>query len=221
MVIFDCDGVLVDTEDIYFSMNQEFIRQNVADAKLASVFNFAYYEHFIGLSSDLMWKEIRKKFNLTPSVDGLIADEKERKAIALKNAALKPIPGVRDFILALKKAGIKLAVASSGRGDIVRLILEKSGLKDFFPVVVTGEDVKNGKPAPDIFLKAASLSAVSPQEAIVIEDSRNGTLGGKAAQMRVVGYVNPKSGTQDLSKADIRVSSFMDPLLYEFCNIRK
>ncbi len=214
LVIFDCDGVLVDTEEIYFNMNRAFIRERGGD------FDLKYYERFIGLSSDLMWSELKEKFTLPESVEGLIALEKEHKSRALADAALTPIAGVLAFIDALDLAGISFNVASSGRRDNVHTILEKIGLKSRFNAIVTGEDIVRGKPAPDIFLKAAALSGVDAEEAIVIEDSKNGTLGAKAAGMRCVGYINPQSGEQDLSRADIRISSFKDTALREFCGLK-
>lgn len=213
LVIFDCDGVLVETEEIYFNMNRAFIRERAGD------FDLKYYERFIGLASDLMWGELKAKFDLKESVPELIALEKENKTRALASASLRRVEGVADFIQELRAAGISLSVASSGRKDNVHSILEKIALKDNFSVIVTGEDITRGKPAPDIFLKAAELSGFAPEQSIVIEDSRNGTLGAKAAGMRCVGYINPHSGHQDLSQADIRISSFDSMELRRFFSL--
>ncbi|HRP70058.1 MAG TPA: HAD-IA family hydrolase [Turneriella sp.] len=219
LVIFDCDGVLVDTEDIYFAMNKKFINEQVKNASTAAAFTFGYYEHFIGMASDLMWDEIRTKFNLRHSVEELIQIEKENKLAALQNAPIAPIDGVQSLIQKLLEKNVNLAVASSGRREAVTLLLAKSNLMQYFPVIVTGEDVMRGKPAPDIFLKAAQLSKAPAGASVVIEDSRNGILGAKAASMRAVGYINPKSGSQDLSKADLRVQSFNDSALLEFLSL--
>jgi HAD superfamily hydrolase (TIGR01509 family) len=213
LVIFDCDGVLVETEEIYFNMNRAFIRGRGGD------FDLKYYERFIGLSSDLMWRELKEKFGLKESVPELIALEKEHKTRALAAASLQRVAHVADFIQELKKAGVSLSVASSGRKDNVHSILEKIALKDNFSAIVTGEDITRGKPAPDIFLKAAELSGFLPEQSVVIEDSRNGTLGAKAAGMRCVGFINPHSGNQDLSQADLRISSFDDVELRRFFSL--
>ena len=74
--------------------------------------------------------------------------------------------------------------------------------------MVSGENIKNPKPAPDIFLAAAEKIGVSPEECIVIEDSANGVNGAKKAGMTAVGYINPNSGDQNLSNADYLVESF-------------
>lgn len=214
-MIFDCDGVLVDTEEIYFQMNRGLIR-----SRGAGDFDLQYYERFIGLAADLMWSELREKFSLPESVAELIALEKDLKAKALAAADLKPLAGVPEFMADLAAAKIPMSVASSGRRDNVELILKKLGFDGKFKAVVTGEDITRGKPAPDIFLKAAELSGVAAGAAVVIEDSKNGTLGAKAAGMRCVGYVNPHSGNQDLSQADIRISAFSAPELRAFCGLK-
>lgn len=213
LVIFDCDGVLVDTEEVYFNMNREYIRQNGGD------FDLKYYEHFIGSHSQTMWSELKEKFNLPGSVEALIENEKEKKKIALSKANLRPIAGVTNLINTLQVKGITCAVASSGRRDNVNLILDKIGLREKFKAIIAGEDVMHGKPAPDIFLKAASECGFHAAGSVVIEDSHNGARGAKAAGMGLVGYINRHSGEQDLSLADLRISSFTDPALTSYLGL--
>jgi len=189
-------------------MNRDFIR-----SRSGHDINLAYYEHFIGSHSNTMWAELKEKFNLTEEVPILIEMEKAAKKDALGRGDLHAMPGVVQFIETLNHVGIKAAVASSGRRDNVHLILEKIGLKSKFKAIVCGEDVARGKPAPDIFLKAASLCDQEPADAIVIEDSHNGALAAKAAGMRLVGFLNPNSGKQDLSFADLCIDSFHDSQL--------
>lgn len=217
LVIFDCDGVLVDTEAIYFEMNRRFVLSHKTSGP--ADFDLSYYERFIGLAADLMWGELKETFALRESVAELIANEKDLKAKALGAAPLVPLAGVSEFMADLAAAEIPMSVASSGRRDNVQLILKKLGFADKFKAVVTGEDITRGKPAPDIFLKAAELCGVDAAAAVVIEDSKNGTLGAKAAGMRCVGYINPHSGNQDLTQADIRISSFSAPELRAFCGL--
>lgn len=213
LVIFDCDGVLVDTEEVYFNMNRNFIRENGGD------FDLQYYEHFIGSHAQTMWTELKEKFGLRGSVEDLIENEKAQKKIALSAATLEPMAGVKEFISALESAGIACAVASSGRRDNVNLILEKIGLKRRFRTIVAGEDVQNGKPAPDIFLKAAEDCGIGPANTVVIEDSNNGARGAKAAGMGLVGFINPHSGSQDLSLADLRITSFAEQQLKTYLGL--
>lgn len=211
LAIFDCDGVLVNTEPLYFAMNRDFIRAHGGD------FDFSYYEHFVGLSADLIWAELKAAFSLPQEVHELIRLEKERKRIVLEMANLHPAPGLLEFLDLLAESEIPCAVASSGRRDNVELVLRKSGLAARFAAVICGEDVERGKPAPDIFLKAAAVLRTAPADCLVIEDSRNGCLAAEAAGMYGVGYLNPDSGKQDLSAAKIIIQSFTDQALVALC----
>lgn len=205
--------MLVDTEEIYFTMNREFIRSRGGD------FDLKYYEHFIGSHSQTMWGELKEKFFLPETVETLIEMEKTSKKAALAAADLKAMAAVTQLIDTLRVQNLTLAVASSGRRDNVENILDKIQLKDRFAAIVCGEDVTHGKPAPDIFLRAAELCSIAPGLSVVIEDSHNGARAARAAGMRLVGYVNPQSGEQDLSLADLRIHSFTDPALADFLGI--
>ena len=99
-------------------------------------------------------------------------------------------------------------VASSSSKSTIHLIIEKLRLSTYFQFLVSGTEVANGKPHPDIFLKAAQLHNVSPENCIVIEDSQNGIMGAKRAGMTCVGFRNPGSGQQDLSEADIVIDDY-------------
>ena len=83
-------------------------------------------------------------------------------------------------------------------------------MNQFFDVKVSGEEVENSKPAPDIFLRAAQLLNIRPEECLVFEDSRNGVVAAKAAGMQCIAFYNPNSGQQDLSRADKIIESFTE-----------
>jgi len=101
-----------------------------------------------------------------------------------------------------------MAVASSSSREIVELILSKATIRFFFTAVVSGQDVSQGKPAPDIFLKAAETLEVDPRNCVVIEDSPPGVGGAKNAGMLCVGFANAHSGNLDLSGADLILQDF-------------
>ena len=103
----------------------------------------------------------------------------------------------------------KLAVASSAKRERIELVLNRFELTSYFDVIVSGYEVSNSKPHPDIFLKAAEKLKVDPKECIVIEDSANGIRAAKLANMFWIGYNNPISN-QDLSEADIIINDFND-----------
>ena len=110
----------------------------------------------------------------------------------------------------LNKQGFLLALASSSPHVQIDYILNKFELKRYFHTIVSGEDVEAGKPHPEIFLKAAELVGARPDSCVVIEDSYHGVTAAKKANMKCIGFINPNSGNQDLSQADMLISSFKD-----------
>jgi len=202
-VIFDMDGVLVDTEPYYLENNNRLF------GELGFAVPPGEYVRFVGISARRMWDELKSRFGLTQSVEELIELEYEthfRRLAALPS--LDPIAGVLNLIQRLRDSGLALAIASSSPGRVIELTLAKAGLSAFFPIAVGGEDVTHGKPHPDIFLEAARRVAVDPAHCLVIEDSPRGIAGAAAAGMASVGFKNPHSGDQDLSAADLVVESF-------------
>jgi HAD superfamily hydrolase (TIGR01509 family) len=209
LILFDMDGVLLDSEKLYLEMNQIFFK------KLGANISVAEHQSFVGISATKMWTFIKDKFNLSETVEELIKQEKELKYKALKAAKLVPTIGVIDFLEFLKRKNYQIAIASSGLKKNINLILQKLDMEKYFDLVVSGEQVEKGKPEPDIFLKVASQYGISPKDCIVIEDSTNGVLAAKAAKMFCIGYYNPTSGSQDLSKADLIINSFKDSRLLD------
>lgn len=203
------DGVLLDSEKLYLEMNQIFFKKLGADISIAE------HQTFVGISATKMWTYIKEKFNLTQHVEELKELEKELKHATLKETDLVPTFGVIDFLEYLKSIGHTITIASSGLKKNIDLILEKLDIEQYFDLVVSGEQVVNGKPAPDIFLKVADHFGRKPQECIVIEDSTNGVLAAKAADMFCIGYYNPTSGNQDLTKADLIIDNFKDQNLFD------
>lgn len=209
LIVFDVDGVLLDSEKLYQDMNQIFFK------KLGANISVAEHQTFIGISATKMWAYIRDKFMLSQSVDELKELERELKYKTLKETNLAPTFGVVDFLEFLKQNGHTIAIASSGLRKNIDLILQKLDIEKYFDLVVSGEQVVRGKPDPDIFLKVADHYNIQPNECIVIEDSTNGVLAAKAANMFCIGYYNPTSGNQDLTKADIVIDNFKDQRLFD------
>lgn len=195
--IFDMDGVLADTEPVYLGILRDLFAQygvSVSESRL---------ETYVGVSSEFMWSEIRREFEVHLSVAELVRIEREEQERRLKDmTSLPPLAGAEELIVAFKKAGARLGVASSSSRSVVGLVLGRTGLVSYFDAVVSGEDVARSKPAPDIFLAAAARLEVAPAYCVAIEDSAHGVRAAKAAGMKVIGYVNPNSGRQDLSAAD-------------------
>jgi len=203
-VIFDKDGVIIDTQPIHYQVYCDFC------VDFEWPISKDEYESFIGMTSFEMFNRLKDKYGTNYTVHELVEMFQLRYVnliASLENE--KPILGVDVLIKALHSNGIKLAVASSATRKKINLVLNMFELKNYFEVTVSGYEVPNSKPAPDIFLRAAYKLGVLPEECVVIEDSYNGIVAAKLANMRCIGYRNP-IGKQDLSKADLVVDNFLE-----------
>ena len=197
------DGVLVDTEPIYVDICRSLFEKldvEVSTERLLS---------YVGIPALRMWSEIRDDYDLEYSVDEMVRREKmeqHKRFIGMNRIPM--VSGVAAFVEKLHRSEIAMGVASSSSRDIIRIILTKTGLRPYFEAIVSGEDVDQGKPAPDIFLKACARLNRRPADCIVIEDSPHGIKGAKRAGMKTVGFANPNSGCHDLSRADLVIDRF-------------
>lgn len=202
-VIFDMDGVIIDSEPLHLEyLLKLFKTLNVSMSTYE-------YSKFIGTTSTYMWGIIKERFNLDHSVETLIEMDRNGFFDFLSSKhSIEPIYYIPELLNTLKKNNFKIALASSSPIKAISYILDTLKLKEYFNEIVTGDYVKKSKPNPDIFLYAADKLDVLPEECIVIEDSHNGVLAAKSAQMKCIGFRNKNSGNQDLSKADIIINSF-------------
>ncbi|KNY27172.1 HAD family hydrolase [Pseudobacteroides cellulosolvens] len=208
-VIFDMDGVIVDSEPIHFEVDKKVLKKcnlNVNDEILNS---------YVGIPNPEMWKDLKEKYNLVPSVEELLKLQSEFKIEFLKETKIEAIDGVKGLLNELKQNNIILAVASSSPRFFIETILETIKIRECFNVILSCEEVQRGKPYPDIFLITAEMLKVNPQECIVIEDSTNGVKAALSAGMRCIGYANLNSGLQDLSSASTIVNSICE-INYDF-----
>lgn len=180
LVIFDCDGVLVDSEPISMSVLVE-----VIEAAGGHIGEDEAYDRFLGRSMASICKILSAEFGLDITADHL--ETMRRRLYARFEAELQPIPGVKAAIRAL---ACEKCVASSSQLERVRLSLTVTGLiDDLSDHIFSSSMVTHGKPAPDLFLHAARTMAFKPEDCLVIEDSLAGISAAKAAGMRVFGFV--------------------------------
>lgn len=202
-VIFDMDGVIVDSEPIHMSIEQQLFK------RLGINVSIEEHSSYVGTSSQNMWSSIIKKNRLNIGVEDIVQTKKKLFLGYLSEAQnLKPIRGITEFINELKTQGFKLVLASSSNLDTINSVLFKLGLNETFLIRVSGEEVVRSKPDPEIFLKAAKLSNSQVFQCVVVEDSENGVTAAKLAGMKCVGYLNPNSGFQNLANADLIIESF-------------
>lgn len=176
LVIFDCDGVLIDSEQISAFMLIETLRDFGVTVDLAYV-----SKHFLGRSYPTVLKQIRAEFDIILP-DSFEADYRRRLLISFEQG-LKIMPGVSRVI---DQLATKYCVATSSSPERVTKSLGLVGLLDRFEGnVFTASQVANGKPAPDLFLLAAANMGVTPENCLVVEDSLNGVRAALAANMKV------------------------------------
>ena len=151
---------------------------------------------------------LKERYGLTEDVDTYVDEIHEIKERLLEEQGLHPMPGAVELIQKLHGAGVLLAVASSSPREVIEHHMEAFGIMDCFDTIVSGLECREGKPAPEIYLRAAENLGLQPSECVVIEDSCNGVKAGKAAGMYCYAYVPPQAYRQDVSAADDRLESF-------------
>ena len=200
-VVFDLDGVLLDSEQIWDEAREELARER--DGR--------WHEHaqrdMMGMSSPEWSRYMHEAIGLRESPEE-INREVVRRMERRYRERLPLIPGAREAVERLA-ARWPLGLASSSNRPLIDLVLDASGLAPLFRATVSSEEVARGKPAPDVFLEAARRLDVAPERVAVVEDSRNGILAGRAAGMRVVAVPNPHFPPDEdaLAAADVVLRS--------------
>jgi HAD superfamily hydrolase (TIGR01509 family) len=200
-VVFDLDGVLLDSEQVWDEVREELARER------GGRWHERAQREMMGMSS-LEWSRyMHDAIGLREPPEEISAEvvlrmgERYRKRLPL-------LPGAAEAVERLA-ARWPLGLASSSNRPLIDLVLEVSGLGRFFRATVSSEEVPRGKPAPDVFLEAARRLGVAPERTAVVEDSENGILAGRAAGMRVVAIPNPHFPPRDqaLAAADVVLES--------------
>jgi beta-phosphoglucomutase family hydrolase len=179
-IIFDMDGTMVDNMAVHNRIWIEYLLEIGAEPDPAT-----FNDRTAGkTSSEIMRMFIDK--TLTDEAAIQLGTEKEVRYRNFFQDKVQPVPGLIDLLRSARTAELKLGVATSAPPANVTFLLGRLGLCDFFDAVVHGEEITNGKPAPDIFLKAADRLNVSPQDCLVFEDARYGVEAAVRAGMRAI-----------------------------------
>ena len=192
LVIFDCDGVLVDSEPLANASFSAALRAVGLDWTIEETMR-----RLMGRSLkscvEICEAELGRKLP-----DDFVEKMQEKTYQSFRDAPLKPTPGVKDAVLALQKAGRDTCVASSGSVEKMQFTLGLTGLWDLFGGhVFSSSQVPRGKPFPDLFLHAAIEMNVQPFDCVVVEDSVPGVQAARSAGMRILGYVGAPYADRD------------------------
>lgn len=204
-VIFDMDGVIVDTEPVhkyaYFKHFEE----------LGIEVSEELYATFTGNSTRNVFQKLKDQFRLNEEVENLILRKRSLFNDAFDTKPdLELISGVYDLIVDLHKNNIELILASSASKGTINRVFNRFGLDQFFTHKVSGEDFPKSKPDPTIFIHAASLSKNPMENCIIIEDSTNGVKAAVGAGIYCLGYNSENSKLQNLEGASILVNDFKE-----------
>lgn len=202
-VIFDMDGVIVDTEPVHrYAYYQLFDELNITVPE-------EMYTSFTGFSTRNTFQILKTNFDLSQDVEDLIQEKRNRFNDAFDTKEdLTLLDGVENLIKDLHQNGMQLIVASSASKVTIDRVFTRFNLHQYFSHIVSGEDFPQSKPHPAIFEHAASLSTAPKENCIVIEDSTNGVKAANAAGIFCVGYQSFHSKDQDLVTADIVINDF-------------
>ncbi len=200
-VIFDMDGVIIDSEPIHFEVDKMMLKNcgvNILAEEL---------HEYVGMTSPEMWTRLKEKYKIKLSVEELMRLQLDTKLNAIEKMDEKPISGVLSLLKSLRENSIKIALASSAPRQLIMAVLKKFDIENYFHIVLSGEKVEKGKPKPDIFEEISRILNIAPENCLVIEDSQNGVKAEKCAGMKCIGFINENSGMQDLSLADLVIDS--------------
>jgi HAD superfamily hydrolase (TIGR01509 family) len=200
--IFDMDGVLIDSQPLHYQTDISVLKRAGYPASLETVIPYT------GVSNPDRWPRYKETLSLKPAVEQLIEWQTEILIETFKNEDTPAIEGIPELLAKLRDERIKTAVATSSQHALIDLTLRKAGIIGFFDALVSGEDVKIGKPAPDVFLFAAEKLGAPPERCVVFEDSPNGIASAKNAGMLCVAYNNPNTYGRDFTLADHVIEKF-------------
>ena len=198
--IFDMDGVIIDSEHLHTVTKVQAIRSFGVDVSGDDL----NLQNYVGRSAKSFFSDVIAKYPELGDDWEVLAKKKHElyQKILREDPDLKPIDGIPELLDRLKEKGYRIGLGSSSVMANIQLVLGRFGILDYFDAIAAGSEVENAKPAPDVYLLAASRLGIAPENCTVVEDATAGIAAAKAAGMRCIAVRNPNSGAQDFSQAD-------------------
>jgi HAD superfamily hydrolase (TIGR01509 family) len=204
-VIFDMDGVLVDSEPWHYKI------EKILYKKLGIDVPEEVHLTYLGTAGDFMYGDLKARYNLNKSVEELLIwDDEYRIKYFDEIKELAANQGIEKLLQELKGNGIGTAVATSSTPGIVDVLLKKCNLSSYFDHIVTTEHAGKSKPEPDVYILAAQKLGVKSDDCVVIEDSKNGIKAAKGAKMFCVSYQPEKEIDSSVWGADYSIKDFSE-----------
>ena len=201
-VIFDMDGLMIDSEGIYWAISRQMARENgkeVSDDTLGRMMVRAPLD-----SVELYAREV----GLTQPPEQLMR-ERDARVLEILRAGIEPMPGLMEVLESFRPR-FKLAIATSARMNVVNIIFGGMGLHRFFDVLQTSDDIQRGKPDPEIYQLAMTKLGVTPADSFVLEDSSNGSLAGKRAGAYTIAVPSQYTRSHDFHFVDYVARDLLD-----------
>lgn len=202
-VIFDMDGLLVDTERLQFGASDR-VLQDLRGVTLPREVMVS----LVGLRSDQCWQRMKEMYDLSEPVEDLEAAQARYYAPMLREQS-EAMPGARELITTLHAEGYPLGIASSSPLWQIDAVIERLDIRGVLGAVASGEEVAHGKPAPDVYLLAAERLGADPARTVALEDSGPGTQSAKAAGMYVIAVPTPETASHSFDAADLILPSLV------------
>ena len=203
-VIFDMDGVILDSEPIHYKVEKAIL------ANFNQPFEFEDHARFVGQTTRDLWKTLCKERQLSQGFEVLALLDNADYMQELEKGDITPMAGLVELLEELKNHHMPMVVASSAISKNIDTVISRFEIGSFFKGAVSGQDVEKTKPNPEIFLKAAKVIDIKPENCLVIEDAKHGVEAAKAAGMFCIALRNLNSGNQDLSHADMIVNALSE-----------
>ncbi|MGD9126065.1 MAG: HAD family phosphatase [Planctomycetia bacterium] len=210
-VAFDMDGLMFNTEDVYSDTGSVLLERR------GHKFTKDLKDAMMGLNPKLSFEVMIDWYSLEDDWKSL-AEESEEVFLGLLESSLAPMTGLLGLLDRLESLGIPKAVTTSSSHRLLTAILTQAGLLGRFAFTLTFEDIKNGKPHPEIYQTAAARFGVTPESMLVLEDSHNGVVSASKAGAYTVAVPNEHTVHLDFSAADLIVDSLEDQRLLELLN---
>jgi HAD superfamily hydrolase (TIGR01509 family) len=209
-VVFDLDGVIVDSEQVWDDVRESYTRES------GGTYTDRATRDMMGMSS-LEWSRYMAETLQVPGTPEEINAAVVERMLDRYGEAPPLVPGAVDAVRRIG-ARLPLAIASSSNPELIEVVLRSSGLRDSFAALVSSQEVPRGKPSPDVYLEAARRLGVDAARCGAVEDSHNGIRSAKAAGMHVVAVPNPHYPPDDetVSLADVVVTSIGELQLEHF-----
>jgi HAD superfamily hydrolase (TIGR01509 family) len=213
-VVFDMDGLMFNTEDVYYEVGKELL------CRRGKEFTHELSDAMMGRPPEPAFRTMIAWCGLDDSWQQLAA-ESERLFVDMLGDHVVPMPGFLDLLDALIRSSIPRGIATSSTRNVVEAVLSRFDLQPRFHFILTAEDITHGKPHPEIYLTAARKLGLDPREILVLEDSRTGCEAAAAAGAFVVAVPDTHTRNQDFHVADLVVASLADPRIYRALEIAR